>query len=373
MPFRIKASLVIFAFLLALVLVLPLVLPIAPPDGVRPLAEVAQDAAYLQGDATYVEVHGVDLHVERTEATGATGATRATGANGANGASSANEANRRNGATGANSENGAPRTTFVLLHGFASSTYTFHRLAPLLAQYGDVVAFDRPGFGLTERIMPEDFEDGFDPYTPVAQVDLTVGLMEELAIERAVLVGHSAGGSVALQTTVAHPERVAGLVLIGAPAYTPGGPGRLTRWLLRTPQVSRLGPVFLRQLAGDPGMRLLNGSWYDPTAIDDETYAAYRLGTTIENWDRALWQISRAPAAPRLEGRLASVDVPAMIIAGAEDEIVPPTESETLARDLPNARLALLPACGHVAQEECPEALWSVLEPWLTDLASQLP
>ncbi|MFO7545711.1 MAG: alpha/beta hydrolase [Trueperaceae bacterium] len=330
MPFRIKASLVIFAFLLALVIVLPLIVPIGPPDGVRPLAEVA-------GDATFVEVRGIDLHVERTEATG------------------------------------APDTTFVLMHGFASSTYTFHRLAPLLADYGEVVAFDRPGFGLTERVMPEDFEGGFDPYTPTAQVELTVGLMEELGIDRAVLVGHSAGGTVALQTAVAHPERVTGLVLIGAPAYTRGGPGRLTRWLLRTPQLSRIGPLFLRQLAGDPGMRLLNGSWYDPTAIDDETYAAYRLGTTIENWDRALWQISRAPAAPRLEGLLASLDVPAMVIAGAEDEIVPPTESETLARDLPNARLALLPACGHVAQEECPEALWTELEPWLTELASPRP
>lgn len=330
MPFRIKASLVIIAFLLALVIVLPLVIPISPPDGVRPLAEVA-------GNATFVEVAGVDLHVERAAATRNTD------------------------------------TTFVLLHGFASSTYTFHHLAPLLAEYGNVIAFDRPGFGISERPMPEDFEGGFDPYTPAAQVELVVGLMDELGVRRAVLVGHSAGATVALQTAVAHPDRVTGLVLLGAPAYTSGGPGRLSRWLLNTPQLARLGPVFLRQLAGDAGMRLLNGSWYDPSAIDDETYAAYRLGTTVENWDRALWQISRAPAAQSLEGRLGALDIPVMLIAGAEDEIVPTSESEILAADLPSARLALLPACGHVPQEECPDALWGELEPWLTEMPAQTP
>lgn len=330
MPFRIRVSLAIVALLLVLIVVLPLVIPIGPPAGVRPLAEVA-------GDASYVEVAGVALHVVRTPAAQPTD------------------------------------TTFVLLHGFASGAFSFDDLAPRLAAYGQVVAFDRPAFGLTERPMPEAFQDGFDPYTPTAQVALTVGLMDALGIERAVLVGHSAGGTVALQTALAHPDRVAALVLVGSPASAQAGPGRFARWLFRTPQMDRLGPVFLRQLAAEPGLRLLRGSWYDPTRIDEATIASYRQGTQVEDWDRALWQVSKAPAGPSLEGRLGAIDVPALVLAGADDAVVPTSEAQRLAAELPEAELALLPACGHVPQEECPDALWEVLDAWLERGPGALP
>ena len=98
-----------------------------------------------------------------------------------------------------------------------------------------MVAFDRPAFGLTERPMPGDFPNGVNPYTADAQADLTVGLMDELGIEQAVLVGNSAGGTIAAHTALRYPERVKALVLVDAAIYGGGGSPSWARPLLTTP------------------------------------------------------------------------------------------------------------------------------------------
>ncbi len=83
----------------------------------------------------------------------------------------------------------------LLLHGFAASTFSWREVLPALGQLGRTVAFDRPAFGLTERPMPESWQGDWtrqNPYPASAQVDLTVGLMDQLGIDQAVLVGNSA-------------------------------------------------------------------------------------------------------------------------------------------------------------------------------------
>ncbi len=86
---------------------------------------------------------------------------------------------------------GSGEPGFVLLHGFGAGTFSWREVLPTFATWGRTVAFDRPGFGLTERRLAWD---GPNPYAPEAQVAFTVGLMDRLGIDKAVLVGHSAGG-----------------------------------------------------------------------------------------------------------------------------------------------------------------------------------
>jgi pimeloyl-ACP methyl ester carboxylesterase len=255
----------------------------------------------------------------------------------------------------------------VLLHGFGSSTYSWQAVLDALAERGFVVDFDRPAFGLSERPMPGEWQ-GQNPYTPEAQVELTVGLMDALGLERAVLVGNSSGGAVALQGALEHPERVSALVLVDAAVYRGGGPPAWSRWLLSTPQLNRLGPLFMRQLGGSPGETFLEAAWSDPGKIDEATREAYRKPLQVENWDRALWELSKASHEPRLAERLGEVSVPALVIYGADDRIVPPALSERLASELPEGSAAELSGCGHVPQEECPEAFLARLESWLDAL-----
>lgn len=327
MPFRIKVSLAILLALLGVLVLGPLLVPVPPLEGVVPAAELADP------DSRFVEVDGVRLHVKEW------GEAREGGVD------------------------------LVLLHGFGSSTESWRRVAPELALYGRVVAFDRPAFGLSERPERGSWRGRAEnPYTPEAQVRLTVGLMDALGIDDAVLMGNSAGGTVALQTALAHPERVEGLVLLGAAVYRTGGPPAWSRPLLATPQLERIGPLLMRQFGGRPGEDFLRSAWADPSRIDEETRRLYRRAQRVEGWDRALWELSKASRAAGLEDRLAAVRAPALVVAGAQDPIVPPELSERLARELDGATLALLEDCGHLPQEECPGPLLQTLEAWLAGL-----
>jgi len=329
MPFRIKVSLIILALLVTLFLVAPLIVPIAPPEGVRPLAEVAG------AEARYAEVLGVDLHFQELAWTPEAG------------------------------EGQGELPAFLLLHGFASSLESFRYLAPHLAAYGRVVAYDRPGFGLSERPMPEEYSGQLDPYDPAAQAEFAFGLMDALGLEKAVLVGHSSGARLALEMAIDRPERVTGLVVIGAAPYVSASRSWLSRLVMNSPQLERLGPVFLRQLDGEPGMRMLRAAWADPSAIDQAAMEAYRRPLGVENWDRALWQMNRAEPPRSLAGTLGALRHPTLVVAGLADAIVPVSESERLASELPNARLELLAGCGHVPHEECPATLHALLDDWL--------
>ncbi len=88
-------------------------------------------------------------------------------------------------------QDGSGQPSLLLLHGFGSQAASWAPSIEGLAQLGRVVAFDRVGFGLTERPVHWRRDN---PYGGRGQVDLTLGIMNELGLHEAVLVGHSAGG-----------------------------------------------------------------------------------------------------------------------------------------------------------------------------------
>lgn len=97
-------------------------------------------------------------------------------------------------------------TPLVFLHGLASQSHMFDRVAPLLADDFRVIAFDQRGHG--ESSKPDD---GYDFATVSADLE---SLFDALNIKRAILAGHSWGGNVALYFAAHFPERVHALVLI---------------------------------------------------------------------------------------------------------------------------------------------------------------
>ncbi|HEX7000078.1 MAG TPA: alpha/beta hydrolase, partial [Trueperaceae bacterium] len=140
-----------------------------------------------------------------------------------------------------------------------------------------------------------------------------------------------------------------------------------SRLIMSTPQMRRLGPVLLRQLASEPGQRLLWAGWYDPSQITPEQEALFREPFTVEGWDVALWRLSQADAPGDLDGQLGGLDLPVLVVAGQEDGVVPVEQSERLAAQLPDAELVMVPMCGHAVQEECPEELASAVTDWLAE------
>jgi pimeloyl-ACP methyl ester carboxylesterase len=235
-----------------------------------------------------------------------------------------------------------------------------------LAEVGTVISFDRPAFGLTTRPLPEEW-NGENPYSPDAQADLTVALLDELGVGTAVLVGHSAGGTIAVLTALRYPERVEALVLVDAAVYTHGPPGWL-RPLLLTPQMRQLGPLMVRSLVrfGEAAIRT---AWNDPDIITSELLSGYKKPLQAENWDRALWESVLASHPLGLDAQLDEIQVPALVITGDKDPVVPTDQSVRLAAELPNAELVVIPDCGHVPQEERPESFSQAVN----DFVARLP
>lgn len=253
--------------------------------------------------------------------------------------------------------------TLLLSHHFYGSTPVWDRLVPLLTDRHRVVTWDRPGFGLTER--PVRGGRAENPYTRAAAARLGWSLLDTLGIERAVLVGASAGGTNVLEMYAQAPERVRALVLL-APAITGdvGAPPPL-RPLLRSAQVRRLAPRLVERLAGEVTRERSTRSWADPSRAEELDLAPYHDLMRVQGWSRGLWEVMTAEPPPDLRPVLRRIDVPTLVVTGAQDRTIAPRWGRWVAASVPGGRFALLPDCGHVPHQERPAELAAIVRPFL--------
>ena len=176
-------------------------------------------------------------------------------------------------------------TALVLIHGNNSSAYTWKDVFDALAAEFRVVALDMKGFGFSGKPAGGD-------YRAEAQAALVVGLMDGLKIGRAVLVGSSLGGGVALAAAIDYPERVAGLVLVGSAAFTAPRGASLAPSYVNWPYVG--AAVTALALTSDGLVRDgLRKSFQDQSKVTEERVAAYYLPLTTRAGQRAARLVRR--------------------------------------------------------------------------------
>ena len=309
------------AVLMIILLVAPLLVPVAPLEGTLP------ETALADSDSRFVLINGINVHYKQF---------------------------------------GSGEPVMILLHGFGASVFSWREVMAPLANSGTVIAFDRPAFGLTQRPMPGEWQ-GQNPYSPEAQVALVIGLMDVLEIDQAILIGNSAGGTVALSTALAHPQRVTGLVLVDAAVYSGGGAPAWILPLFRLPQYERIGQLISHSLLQN-GDRLIETAWHDPARISADVLDGYRKPLKANNWDRSLWELTKASGESNLADRLAELTLPVLVVSGDDDRIVPTDQSVRLAEEISGARLVVFTACGHVPQEECPDQFLQAVKPFIESL-----
>jgi pimeloyl-ACP methyl ester carboxylesterase len=244
----------------------------------------------------------------------------------------------------------------LLLHHFYGNVATWRRVTDRLADDARLVAFDRPGFGWTPR-PPRSRWNGTNPYTRESAVHLGLALLEAYAIERAVVVGASAGGTVALQMAAAHPERVAGLVLLAPAIGGDVGPPARYRRVLRSGPARAVARTVIPRVAGSIDHGRIGGSWADASRVTDADVAAYAALFDQPRWAAGLWEVMTAEPPPALWDALAGIDVPVLVVSGAQDRVVHPRWAREAARRLPQGRYVTLADCGHTPHEECPDAV----------------
>jgi len=314
-----KISLTILAILLIFVLVGPFLIPVPELPGLVTEKELAD------ADSNFLDINGVTVHYK---------------------------------------EMGQGETTFILLHGFGASLFSWHEVIDDFATQGRVIAYDRPAFGLTSRPMPSEWK-GESPYSTDANVELLLELMDSLGVQHAFLVGNSAGGAVSVAFALKYPERVGGLILVD-PALGGGG-GRFPAWvlpLMATPQMRHVGPLLVRSIA-DSGNDTIRMAWHDPSLVTDKTITGYRKPLQTNNWDRALYEFTIAPRSLDFNERFVELKMPVIVITGDDDRIIPTEDSVQASKNIPGSQLAILPGCGHVPHEECPVAFMDAVVKFL--------
>ncbi|MCC5947786.1 MAG: alpha/beta fold hydrolase [Nitriliruptoraceae bacterium] len=258
--------------------------------------------------------------------------------------------------------------TVLLSHHFYGSVPTWRHVMADLGDDHQVVAFDRPGFGLTERPARADW-GGTNPYTRETSARIGWELLESLdAGEDVVLVGSSAGGTNVLEMYARHPERVRALVLL-SPAITGDvGPPDWLRPVLRGPQGRALAPLIVRRIARSIDVERVASAWADPSRATGEDAEPYQRMTQVDGWELGFWELVNAEPRPDLREVVRAIDVPTLVVTGDRDRVIAPRWNQRTAAAIDGARFEVLDNCGHTPQEECPDALVEVIRGFLTDV-----
>ena len=237
-------------------------------------------------------------------------------------------------------EGESARCPLLLIHGAAGSSVVWIDVLRRLSGRRRVVAPDLPGHGQSEP-WHELSISGYGE---------AVGtLCSHLGIGRAVVLGHSMGGAIALRLALDFPDRVAGLVLCSTAAHF------------------QIAPAIHAVLEKDFG-RL--PEWFRHTAYSPKTPRE-----VVDRW------VSVAVQAPQeiavgdfraLDGfdvrdRLRELRAPALVICGEDDLLTPPQGSRQLVEGIPGARFTLLPRAGHMVFHEQPDGFHAALDPFLAE------
>lgn len=196
----------------------------------------------------------------------------------------------------------------------------------------------------------------------------TLGIMDELGIDGAVIAGESMGGMIAQQIALDHPEKVLGLVLCN----TMDDPRRSTGFGLNMFTLAS----FAHQLAFVPFLpdawrrRLLNwvgrhrGFVMDPTPGNDRLID-YLVAYGIACGGMSYADKMIAGARTRYTDRLGEIAVPTLVIRGTEDRLVSAETALRFLGKIPNARLALIEGGGHCCPHTMPEETTAAIRSWI--------
>jgi pimeloyl-ACP methyl ester carboxylesterase len=248
----------------------------------------------------------------------------------------------------------------LMIHGWASSLRMWERSVRVAVSAGyRAWALDLPGHGESSAPASEQW------YTIPHLASAVEAFLQHVGIQRAVIVGHSMGGAIALELTARCPQRVRGLVL--APPVVTGRIGLSLHLLFDSPM----------------GRRMLTLSQHHNTLARLGELSAYGLswlrgglGAALRRDAQDLARTAPQAAAGCLNAvlnfdftdRLATIRAPTLVFVGLQDITLPPSDGMLAAAGIPGARLVKMPGVAHHPMDERPEEFDRLLIEFLKDL-----
>jgi pimeloyl-ACP methyl ester carboxylesterase len=227
----------------------------------------------------------------------------------------------------------------VLLHGFPFSSEMWIPIRLAVEQMARLITPDLRGFGGSDAPQGD--------YGMETLAGDVLALVDRLGLEHLVLGGHSMGGYVALRFAAAHPERLAGLILVNTRASADTPEGKLRRDgavdRIERGEAAAFLDEFVPNLVGPSTRKRAPRQLAELRAIAGEVPDHVLAGCLTGMRDR-----------PDSSDVLASLYVPSLVIAGEEDGVVPLDVARAMVDALPKGRLAVIPLSGHTPNVERP-------------------
>ena len=190
-----------------------------------------------------------------------------------------------------------------------------------------------------------------------------LGVLAALRVTRAQFVGHSYGGTLTLFLASRHPDLVRSMVLIDSAAPTYGDDRRS-----RVASVRPLDSLFVKFALTPRHIRgSLLASVYDPALVTPELVRAYLDRLRVEGEADAYYGLTARLRRTQAAGAvpLEKLVLPALVVWGAEDRLIPAEDGRRAARRLPGSEFVTIPRCGHLPMEERPAELLALAVPFL--------
>jgi pimeloyl-ACP methyl ester carboxylesterase len=249
----------------------------------------------------------------------------------------------------------AGQSAIVLLHGLLFDGGMWAKQIEALAPLGRIVVFDGPGHGKSTELPP--------PFSLEDHSDALMDAFGELRIDRAVLVGLSWGGMVAMRAGIMHPSRVKAMALLDTGADREPTKNRVKY---------RLMISFARRYGIPRWMvdREIKSILFGPDTLREQPELVDRFYARVNGFARdALSRAAKAVVVKRVSivEKLARIEAPALVIHGRDDRARPPADAEQIVQHVKGARLEWIERCGHMSAIERPDAVNAALVPFVRE------
>lgn len=235
----------------------------------------------------------------------------------------------------------------LALHDAGRHGWDFSKLRDALggAEGGpNLIAFDQPAHGRSGEL---------DSLADVARLaELTRAMMEQLGLERPVLLGHGLGGAVALRVALDAPDAVAGVIVLGAGATLP---------------VDDDAYALMQRVTEGKARRPFDVSVFAEGTSQDVMRPYFMQGMKTD--PRATFGDLTACRAFDESARMASLSVPLLVLVGEHERAEVRRAAEALAEAAPKASIEVIPGAGHALPVEAPEAVGAAVRGFVEGLA----
>ena len=240
----------------------------------------------------------------------------------------------------------------LCLHGFGASLYSWRNFVTPLSQDYQLILIDLKGAGNSPK--PPDSH-----YSIQDHADLIYKFILDHDLKNLTLVGNSFGGALSLVLSIRllekEPGRLRALIVIDPGAYKQYIPG-----YVKLAGIPLLGAAAVYLIpARCMAQSILKLAYYDPKKITAEQIAAYAAPIAAPGGKHALLETGKQIIPPNIDeltAKYKDISVPTLIIWGRQDKVISPNAGVLLDQAIPNSTLNWIDQCGHVPQEEKPEA-----------------